>query len=186
MYPLTNLFYKISLELIKQLRSIPGKIYAIIYDPRFTPDCVINDVKNNIKHQNLDEYYSDSCYFFIMQEFENVVNNIDLSTYVCDSSDLSDREDMEDRYGDYLFYTGMINEEVPYLYMASSHLYAYPSKLILYGPEFQIEVSEDRIAIDVYEVNVNIRNVFFISNEDDKMLSIRDFLSRSDIFTIIN
>lgn len=179
MYPLTSLFYEIILEFIKSLRSIPGEIYAIIYDPRFTPECLIDDIRSNDSDNiNYEDYINDeSCYYFIMEELESIACNSDLMTYVCDSIDINDDNSI---YGDYLFHIGMLTPEVPFLYLESSHMYAYPPRLILYGPEFQIEIRGDRIGIEVYEVVPTIRNKFFIKDEKEKINAIKDFLLHSD------
>ena len=177
MLELTNLLYNEIITLAKN-KIIPYRIYSIIYDPRFTPIWIINDIKSNKEKQiDYDKYDSDSCYYYIMEELSDFVNNINLSLYICDSIDLDDENTI---YGDYLFYIGFINDNIPFLYMESSHMFEYPPRLILYGSKFQIEINSDKIGIDVYKTVPSIRNQFFINDEKERILSIKDMLFHSD------
>ena len=176
MLPLTNLFYEEIIHLSDN-KLIPCRLMSIIYDQRWTPQWIINDIKNNLYNKSIDEYIGDSCYYYIIEELDSFVNNSNESIYICDSCDLGDENTV---YGDYLFHIGKINKSTPFLYMESSHMYAYPSRLILYGERYQIEVSEDKVAIDVYDVNPLIRNKYMISNKKERILSVMDILQHSD------
>lgn len=174
---------KLTEELYNEIVSIawkymlPCKIVSIFYDRRWSPEWIIDDVKNNPDNKSLDQYKCDSCYYYIMEEMEYHVNTDINSIHICDSFDLGDDDAIS---GDYLFHIGKLNNEVPYLFMESSHMYSYPNRLILYGPLYQIEINEDRVAINVYKTIKQVRNNFMISDEKEKVLAVMDLLKHSD------
>lgn len=172
-------FYNVIVSTIKASHYLfPISITSVLYDPLFTPAFIS-------QHHMMDRVTDDCFYKHLLDEMYKIsgiestsqdpFNNMQ---YICDSSDIEENES----HGDYLYYYGWMKSKdtIAILYMKPSHIMAYPSRAIFYGPEYQIEVAEDKKEINVYEVNNDIRSRCFIINEHDRREALTDFLRNTD------
>lgn len=174
MFELINCFYDEVVRRSQRVSIFPIKTDRFIYDIRFTPDWLIEKIKSN----DIDDLWEDGghCYELLMKEMQYTSDHIGKMHYVCDSDEIGE----EYLSGDYSYFTGFIRTDVPFMFHQSSHWQMFPNRLILYGPEFQIEIITDNIHIEIYEVVPNVRDLFFIPEGPKRIEGITEFLINSD------
>lgn len=177
MFELANTFANLIQRSIPRLSRFPIKTDIFIHDSRFTPEWLIEHIREQVKGED-DELWRDGghCYQHLIDEMEYVRGSRGYMIHVCDSDEIGESW----LCGDYSYYYGFVNPAVPFLYHQSSHGLEYPNRLVFYGKEFQIEVITDSIYIQIFEVVPNVRNLFFINNDKMRVWNIKDFLANTD------
>lgn len=164
------------ISIANKVNFFPTNIDQLMYDPRYNDEYVIELLKktSSDKHDYIDDI--DSYYRIPLGILSNKTTCVNKLTYVGDSEDFKD--DLE--CGDFNYYTGFINSECPFIFHESSHIFAWPNRLVIYSPNYQIEVSSYKKDIEVYETVKNIRNIFFINDISDRIKSIKELLKSTD------
>lgn len=142
-----------------KLCEFPLEINHIFYDPKYSS-------AEDIEISNDDENLFMDANFYYKGIFSELEKNMNILTCICNSDDLGEDEN---EVGDYFYYSGIINPEVPFIYEMSTHPYHYPNRLIIFGSSYQIEISSDIQSIFVYEITMHNRYTF-LSCIKDKML----------------
>jgi hypothetical protein len=140
-----------------KITDFPYKCDHFIYDKRFTPDFIVDDIfrYRSVFTSDTSGRYADGCFYNVFEELQRLVqNNDERLTYICDSKDLLDHT----KYGDYCYYRGEIDRYTPFIFMDSSHLYSYPCRLYIFG-EYTVEINEDNAFPIVSERNNKIRSL---------------------------
>lgn len=157
------------------MNIIPNGMRHIIYDPRFTRVSTIADVQ--------DEFFEgDFCidaYGLVFEELDEATSYYGHQMYVCNSDDLNDDEASQ---GYNYFYMGFVDNESPFILIAPCTFMncGLPSILKIYGPQYQFEISDNSIMINVYETVHNIRNALLTKDENERREKIIDILMHSD------
>lgn len=155
---LSTLYLDIYKYLIENngMRKLPLEINDIFYDPKYTSPYDIEILQTG-------DIVIDESFFY--SRLFNYINS-HMKNLVCITNSFSLNED-EELIGDYFYYAGTILPDiplpfinVPFLYEMSSHPMYYPNRIIIFDPFFQIEISSDRQAINVHEINMNARKIF--------------------------
>ncbi len=177
LHDLIKEFYNVVISTVEASHCLlPVSITSILYDPMFTPSYVS---QRHMWSDNSGEYYK---YLFDDLNKLSAEKNKDPETgmvYICDSSDINE----DPSRADYLYYYEWITLSetmVAILYMKPSHHMAYPSRVIFYGPLYQVYVCDDQKDIDVYETNLEARHRFFMDDDDIRRIALRDMLRNSD------
>lgn len=160
---LMNEFYTEILSMSDSIHSFPASIDRFLYDPRFNDEAEFDD--------DIEMLYRP-----IFESIDGICK-YGWNTYpVCDSSDID--EDIE--CGDYDYIIGKINDECPFMYHRPSHPFEFPSRVILYGFRYQIEVDSSKHHIEIYETVQSVRNLFYLEIFDEKIYAIKNMLINSD------
>ena len=160
-----DIVYSLYIDIVRyvyenNIFEFPVEINHIFYDPKYSS---VEDIELSKDEENI---FMDADFYYksIFSELDKYLNQM---IYICDSDDL---EEDESDVGDYTYYSGIINPEVPFLYEVSSHPCHYPNRLIIFGSSYQIEISADIQSIIIYDIPVRNRNAF-LSNEKEKMFN---------------
>lgn len=171
-----NEFYYSITKLARTIRILPATTEAFLYDPRFNDLYVLEMIESEPKDCDYVFDEPDRYYRGLMIYVDSLTRDENTMTYICDSSDVDDSFES----GDFNYYSGFINDECAILYHQSSHIFAFPSRIVFYAPEFQIEVHSYKRGIDIYEVIPQVRNMFFIKDINERRDAIRTMLYESD------
>lgn len=175
---LTEEFYRLVIEKLSSHGNLGLETEAFIYDPKFTPDWLIEHLKEQKLQGNDDEMWRDGghCYQFILDEIEASYHHGDDFWEICTS------EDIGEHYlaGEYNYYSGFINRELPFLWHQSADGIQFPSWLTIYGPQITIEIRNDKKAIDIFETVPRVRAMFLDSNEKTHKEAIKEYLANTD------
>ena len=97
------------------------------------------------------DFYYTNIFYYLEQISQTMM-------YISDSQELMEDETV----GDYIYYCGFINPEVPYMFSSSTHPSHVPNRITIFGTVYQIEISADSPMIEVYEIPIRNRAVFLI------------------------
>ena len=142
-----------------KISDFPLEINHIFYDPKYSS---VEDIEISKDDENL---FMDADFYYkgIFSDVDEYLNQM---MYICDSDDLNEEDDV----GDYNYYSGIINPEVPFLYEMSTHPCHYPNRIIIFGSSYQIEISSDIQSIIIHDLVVRNREAF-LSSEKEKMFN---------------
>lgn len=150
---LTKLFYDVISTMINISKSIPGETDIIFYDPRFTPEEIIENNDVNI-----------GIYKYIFDELDEMSNNRSMKYITC-STEIG----IENITNDYIYYIGMINDNTIIMYMRSvNHLFT-PSIIEIYDQKYNITVRSNSKTISFCETN-DVKDVL-MSFDRERILS---------------
>ena len=156
--------------------SFPISITSVLYDPMFTPPHISQGHMWSRKSDRFYKYLFDDLYKLTLEKSDDPEKQM---VYICDSADIKE----DPARADYLYYYGRFNfnkERVAILYMNPSHPMAYPASVRFYGLLYQIDVWDDMKSVNVYEVNSELRNRFFIDPQDIRRAALEDMLKNTD------
>lgn len=169
-------FYSDIISIADKIKVFPATIDQLMYDPRYNDPYVIDILKETevSKDDPLEEI--DSFYRVPIRILCNSAMYVNALTYIGDSDEVGDQFES----GDFNYYMGFINNECPFMYHESSHMFAFPSRIVIYSPKYQIEVSSYKKEIDVYESVPSTRRLFFIKNPEERFAAVKLMLRNSD------
>lgn len=169
--------YRNMIQAAADIPVLPGYTGALIYDPLFEMDWVIDEVKENqIDLDSKPSTEAPNTYYRAIFKRLHALISLGAMEYVCNSDDVDDPIE----YLDYDYYWKFINPECPILFHQASHPIAIPSRVIFYHPHFQIEICDDQRNIYVCETNQNVRSLFYIEKKKDRIKAIKEMLFNSD------
>lgn len=166
-------FYQVCETMGKIQRELPVKINTVLYDPRFTNESIIDEVRSGTDPGAIDvpNYYDE-----VFADLDHTLKHFNCFTYVCSSDDI----DEEIKYGDFDYYAGMVTSRIGVIYMRSSHPWALPSRALLYGPSIQVFVSNDDQFIELCPTNQDIYKKIMIQSEPVRTYHVKEFLKSSN------
>lgn len=159
-----------------KIKIFPATIDQFMYDPKYNDSYVIDILKETEETKNDPLEEIDSFYRVPIRILCNRAMYVNALAYIGDSDDVGD----EFESGDFNYYMGFINSECPFLYHESSHMFAFPSRVVIYSPKYQIEVSSYKKEIDVYETVSSTRRLFFIKDPKERLVAVKQMLRNSD------
>lgn len=165
-------FFMVLQTLASIQKSLPAKITSIIYDPRFTPDRVIDEVRR----EDVPPIDIPGFYQHVFADLDDTVARFDCLELITSSSELDENLEV----GDFDYYAGQVTRDVAVLYMKSTHPWALPSRAILYGPTVQFDFSNYQVAVEAVPVNNRIRQKIMITNPAIRKIEVKDWLRMTD------
>lgn len=173
MMVVTRDFYTACVSLANQCRRIPSKIPSILYDPRFTDE---ETIRSLIEGEDPGLIDIPGYFKTVFADLDYTTNHFNCLEYVCDSDDISEPIER----GSFVYYAGPITSGIAVLYMQSTHPWALPSRAVLYGPEYQIEFSNDTKDVWVYQVNKKLKDVILYESRNRMCDWVCEYLKRTD------
>jgi hypothetical protein len=171
MGPLTTELVDLILSKIPGRGPCPIKTSDFIYDPKFTPDWLIEYISENDDQMWLDGAH---CFEHIFNEIDKLAEDENL-LQVCASEEIGE----EYPSGYYTYYTGKLSNGVDFLYHQSPSHIEYASRLDLYGEYYTLLVRGDSIYVRIYESLKSTLKLFTIIDERERIEAIKTFLKRS-------
>lgn len=167
-------FYAQASMLARHTKDIPAKIKNMIYDVRFSrPDvCASAKAEGEVDWINCGLL---SCYGHIFAQIESAADN-HLLEYICESQDIGDPTEC----GDFYYFAGMMSYHIGVIYMKSTHEWAMPSRIYIYGPENEIRMSNYEMEVDVSPVNETVYSILRSEDKGYIRRQIKEWLSTSD------
>lgn len=168
-------FYQILIKESKKIDIIPNGMRHIIYDPMFTRESTINDIKEDF----FEEDFCIDAYGLVFQELDEATSYYGHEMYLCDTDDLHDDEASQ---GYNYFYIGSIVDEAPFILMMPCTFMnaGLPNIITIYGPKYQFRISDNSIMINVCETVHSIRNALLTEDEESRKEKVMDILLHSD------
>lgn len=172
MLKLTNELFKKIEQFALEKKIILENIDDFLYDPKFTPEWLIEHLKNM---ENDDEIWKDGgvCYQFIFDELQN--NSTEMIS-ICSSEDIS--EDPHNGIYDYLH--GVLPSGDHFIFHQPPSRFEIPSVLTIFGLFFTIFMRDDERHIEIFRTVEKDRRIFFHEGYLNRISAIKHYLQNTD------
>lgn len=182
MFPLLEDFQlNVISYLYHQRIRLPHKTGHFIYNENYTSSWLADYLR--LDHDFTDALWKEEnhCYNFIMDELDNVrISSENMGTndlvQICTSDDLNE----DHLLGEYTYYYGIVANTIPFLYCDAIHTSDFPCIISTYGRDIQIDIRTNDINIYIYNTPLTIREMFFIENEIERKMELKNFLLHTD------
>jgi hypothetical protein len=163
------LLEKLYKDIIQFKWKVPCITDIFAYDERFNTHEIIKLLIDN------DNMCDCSVYWYKNMFNELTSNNQFIMKYIFDSSDFNEPPEC----GDYSYYYSYIGD-TPYLLMDTLHPWAYPYRIILYDPKYEIRINADSKDIEILESVTTSRRIFMMNNESQRLHHIKKYIKNTD------